>query len=99
MNRSTSCGVLYRYRLARADALMPNSRCSGCVQWWPDRTATPASERGFITTKWASTERRLGQALCRQTSAPGKCRRGSSSAPALHRILTHLPTIGNALEQ
>lgn len=29
------------YGDARADALMPRYACSGCVQWCPDRIATP----------------------------------------------------------
>ena len=36
-----SGGQRQRISIARALALMPRWRWSGCVQWWPDRMATP----------------------------------------------------------
>ena len=41
MKLSTSLNVLYKYGLALAEAGIPSTLCRGCVQWCPDRTATP----------------------------------------------------------
>ena len=30
------------YNDARADDDTPSASCNGCVQWWPERTATPS---------------------------------------------------------
>src|SRR5690606_6840903 len=49
-NASTSSRVVYTDADARAVAAIPNRRCSGCAQWWPTRTAIPASSSTWPTS-------------------------------------------------